>query len=591
MSIYRGLMMGAAVAAATFTLPGAQISGIHDPDNLNPAYSLVEFHPAAWIPQVVDMAMMADGKLAVLTLDVKLENTTNKPDTSGALYIVGNLSAATPEGFDVKTIATKLHEPTGMAVVNGKIYVTEKLQLTEFTLDAAGTTATTRKVTDFAVDPIGIVNFQEWALGLLYKDGYFYTGLGGGVRLGGKSWIDDTTKLVEPKRAGLLKISAADGTSELIAGGLRAPNGITWGPDGSSIWVTDNQGSFLPSCKLVKITEGKNYGYPNGPNKYRHMEETGPNVWYPYGEVGKSTTHPMFLKNGTFAGQVLIGDLSLGGVTRTALETVNGEMQGSVHSFSGGFAAGTQKMLEMADGSILVAGLGRGDLQNWGWKGKKVGLQKLTAKAGTVNFEMYAVRSKAGGMEIEFTKPVGTGADLPASYAVTSATMVPAPEYGGGNMVGRKIVAVSAVTLSDDKKRAFLKIDGLAAKTVVSIKVTGVTSATAEALYRPAAWYTLNSVSTAPFVTTTAIRQGTARAEVLSAYEIRAHRTGRNLSVTVPFAGGHVLTLRTTQGRILESHAGNGPSEYLLGKAGFAPGIYLIDVKVAGQLLHKSVVF
>jgi hypothetical protein len=416
---FHHIKFGVGLLVGLVSMASAQVGTVHDADNLNPAYTLSELHTAAWIPQVVDMVMLPDGRLAVLTLLVEPENTSNTPHKTGSLYLIGNLSATDLETLDVKLIAGDLLEPTGIALVSGKLYVTEKTQLTEFTLDASGASASARKVASIPLDAIGLVNFQEWALGLLYKEGFFYTALGGGVRLGGKSWIDDTTKLREPKRAGLLKINAADGTSELIVGGLRAPNGITWGPDGNSIWVTDNQGSFVPACKLIQIVEGKNYGYPNGPNKFRDMPETSPNVWFPYSEIGRSTTHPMFLKNGIFSGQILAGDLSQGGVSRTALEKVNGEWQGSVHSFSGGFSAGTQKMLELPNGSIIVGGLGRGDVMNWGWKGRKTGLQKITPKVGTVLFEMLAMHSRKGGMEIEFTKPVGIGADLVASYAVT----------------------------------------------------------------------------------------------------------------------------------------------------------------------------
>lgn len=593
MSFYKSLTVGLAMAALAMTKVGAQpISGVHDPLTLNPAWTLTDFHPTSWVPQLVDMAMLPDGRLAVLDMKVEAENTTGTPKPTGTLYIVGNLSAATNEGLTVETVATNLLEPTGIVAAAGKIYITEKIKITELTLNAPGTPATARKIADIPVDPLGLANFQEWAYGLLYKDGYLYTALGGGVRLGGLSWIADTTKIREPKRAGLLKVKIADGTSELIAGGFRAPNGLSWGPDGTSMWFTDNQGSFLPSCKLVKIQEGKNYGYVNGENKYRGMPETPPNVWYPHNEIAHSTSHPLFVKHGQFAGQVLIGDIAMGGISRTALETVDGQIQGSVHSFGGAFAVGIQKMIELDDGSIILGGLGKGDVQNWGWKGKIEGIQKMVAKAGVTNFEMFAVHAMKGGLEIQFTKPVGTGADVAASYLVNTAVMTPGPAYGEGNMLSRVPLAVGAVVLSDDKTRVFLPIAGITAKSVLSIKVTGVTSATGEALYRPAAWYTMNAVGTADFNKSTALFHGiTAKAADVSAYDIKVRRLGRSLAVGVPFSGSHVLTLRTTQGRVLESHSGTGVSEYQLGAEGLAPGIYLLDVATHGQMLHKSVVF
>ena len=63
-------------------------------------------------------------------------------------------------------------------------------------LGAAGAMAAARKVADIPLDPSGAVNFQEYAFGLVYQDGYFYSALGGGVRLGGKSYSDDLSQII-----------------------------------------------------------------------------------------------------------------------------------------------------------------------------------------------------------------------------------------------------------------------------------------------------------------------------------------------------------------------------------------------------------
>lgn len=595
MHISKYFKVGTAVLGASLTLAGAQGTGtisVHEDLVLNPAFTISEMHPAAFNPQVGDMAMMADGRLVVLEHVISAldrENTSGVPRTNGKLFILGNIGAADPEQITVQEIATGLKEPTGVCVVNGKIYVAEKIQLTEFTLNGAAP-ANARKVADITVDPLGTVNFQEYPFGLIYRDGFFYTATGGGVRLGGKSYSDDMGKLVDTTRDGLLKIRATDGSKELLNGGLRAPNGLTWGPD-STYWVTDNQGSWAPACKLIHVVPGRNYGYPNGPNKYRGMAETPPTVWFPHNEIGKSTTHPLYVKAGPFKGNFLVGDISQGGVFRAAVEKVNGEYQGSVHSFSGGFSAGIQKMIELPDGSMIMGGFGRGDNGNWGWRGKVRGLQKMTPKAGVTVFEMMAVRSRSDGMEIEFSKPVGTGAEAAALYTVFWGSMVPGPIYGEGNMLTKTIIPVTGVKVSADRKRVLLQMDMSAhAKKVIAIKVAGMKSETAEDLFRPAAWYTLNSVSTTPFNAAAAIH-GTARIDGFSAERILAKRLNGRLAVTVPFNGDHVLTLRTLRGQAIESRAGKGVREHLLGKAGMAPGMYLIDVTVGSQTLRKPFIF
>ncbi|MDB5102727.1 MAG: rane protein [Fibrobacteres bacterium] len=594
MHISKSLLLGTAAVAAGISLSNAQTGTIlvHSDLVLNPAYTLTEAHPAGWIPQVGDMTLMPDGKVALLTHELALsssENTTNVPRLNGKVYLIGNIKSADPEKIDTVLVAKDLREPTGICVVDGKIYVAEKVALTELTLGAPGTLATSRKVADIAVDPLGIANFQEYAFGLLYKDGYFYTATGGGVKIGGLSYADDLSKITEPNRDGILKIKASDGTTELLNGGLRAPNGLAFGPNGT-MWVTDNQGAFLPACKLINVVPGRNYGYPNGPSKFRGMAETPPTVWFPYAEIGKSLSHPVYVKTGPFAGQFLMGDICFGGTMRAAVEMVNGEYQGSAHSHSGGFAAGIEATLELDDGSFLLGGLGKGDVANWGWRAKVRSLQRITPKPGVANFEMLALHSKSDGIEIEFTKPVGAGAELASSYTMFHGTMAPGPKYGEGNMQTKTLMAIKSVKVSLDKKRVLLETDAMVPKTVVAVKVAGVKSDAGDSLYRPAAWYTLNSVSTVKWSEATGLKERT-RIQGLSSESILAERAGRSLAVTVPFTGNHQLTLRTLRGQALESHSGNGAGKYLLGRAGLAQGVYLIDVKVGDQVMRKSVVF
>ncbi len=589
------LKVGSMAVGAAVSLMDAQTQtiNVHADLVLNPTFTISEAHPTSWNPQVGDMTLMPDGRLVVLTHEMNVndgENTTNVVRPNGKLYIVSGVNGGDTSKIVPTLVATDLKEPTGVAVVDGKIYVEEKLQLTEFTLGAPGAMATARKVTDIPVDPSGQVNFQEYAFGLIHKDGYLYTAAGGGVKIGGISWVDDLSKLTEPLKDGILKIKIADGTKELLNGGLRAPNGIAFGPNGT-LWVTDNQGSFLPSCKLINVVAGRNYGYVNGPGKYRDMAETPPTVWFPYAEIGRSLTHPTYLKKGVFAGQFLMGDICQGGMIRAAVELVNGEYQGSAHSFSGGFSAGVEVNIEQDDGSILVGNLGRGDLANWGWRAKVRGLQKITPKPGAMNFEMLALHAKKEGIEIEFTQPVMAGADVASMYTMFYGTMKPGPKYGEGNMQVKTVMAVKGVKVSEDKKRVLLETDGMVAGTVVAVKVAGLKSATADTLYRPAAWYTLNTLSTISWSGTSIAINDRAKARGYSLESIVTRRMGRNLSVTVPFEGGHELTLRNLRGRALETRTGAGPAQYQLGASGLVSGVYLLDLKVGDQLLRKSVVF
>lgn len=580
----RQAALGAAMALACGTAAMGQAIN-HDDVNLHPGYTLTEAHPAAWVPQVSGLDFMADGRLVVLTHIPANENVTGIPKKVGTLHIVGNLGAANPEEITMKQIAQELGEPMGVCVVDGKIYVTEKTQLTEFS-SADGNTWTSRKVGDIPNDPAGATNFQEYPFGLLYKDGFFYTAASAAVRIGGVSFNTDPSKLIEPKRGGILKIDAKTGTSELLNGGLRAPNGLVWGP-GGSMWVTDNQGSWLPSSKLIHVVPGRNYGYWNGPNGYQEKPETWPAVWLPHGEFANSPTHPVLVKKGVFADQFLIGDVAAGGVYRTFVEKVNGEYQGAAFSFSGGFSVGMQKILEFPDGSFVLGGLGRGDAKNWGWKAKKAGIQKLTPKPGILTFEMLAVRARKDGVEIEFTKPVGAEAAVAASYTVNSATMTGCALYNNctGSMANRTPLTVSSAQLSADKKSVFLQIAGLQAKTVLTILPKGIKAGTGEELFRPAAYYTLTSLSTSSaFSGPNAIARSMGkRASELKVGLTGRGLTGRGLTVGVPFQGSHSLTLRNLRGEALMTRQAPGPLTHALDLGNSAPGVYFIEVMAGSR--------
>ena len=74
-------------------------------------------------------------------------------------------------------------------------------------------------------------NFHEFAFGLLYKDGFFYLNLSVSIDLGGATTVPQGSR--QPRHH--LKVNKDTGAVEYVAGGLRTPHGIGWGPeDGSS---------------------------------------------------------------------------------------------------------------------------------------------------------------------------------------------------------------------------------------------------------------------------------------------------------------------------------------------------------------------
>ena len=68
-------------------------------------------------------------------------------------------------------------------------------------------------------------------------------------------------------------------------------------------------------------------------------------LWLPQNEIANSPEHPaVMLTSGPYAGQMLIGDVTYGGLQRAYLEKVNGEYQGALFRLTQGLEAGVSEV-------------------------------------------------------------------------------------------------------------------------------------------------------------------------------------------------------------------------------------------------------
>ncbi|WP_435807820.1 ricin-type beta-trefoil lectin domain protein [Streptomyces parvulus] len=452
---------------------GLPLTGVH------PDYTLTDLRPPGFEPQVSAMDWLPDGRLAVTTWG-------GSNNTTGEVYLLDNVTGDTgPDEVTVKKIASGLKEPMGIKHVDGKLYVSQKHELTELNdTDGDEVTDQYRRV---ATWPFG-GNFHEFAFGLLYKDGFFYLNLSVSINYGGAT----TDPQPAQNRGTTIKVNRQTGEVSYVAGGLRTPNGIGWGPEGG-IFVTDNQGGWLPSSKLVHIKQGRffnHYTNPDGP--FDAQPVTRPVLWLPQNEIANSPSTPLQLTEGPFAGQMLFGDVTYGGVQRGFLEKVGGEYQGAVFRLTQGLEAGVTRISIGPDGALYAGGLGAGG--NWGQEGKlSHGLQKL-APNGTDAFDIRAMRAVPGGFALEYTQPLSadTARDLAQHYRIKQWRYAPTADYGGPKIDEETLTAQSA-TLSGDGRTVTLAIPGLKADRVVHVRSPRpFSSAGGETLWSTEAWYTLN---------------------------------------------------------------------------------------------------
>jgi cytochrome c len=460
-------VLGPLVSAITWVQGDAGPHGIDVArlvPGVHPSFDLETIRPPGFEPRVGGLDVLPDGRVAVATWDA-----------DGAVYLV--------DGARVTRFAAGLLEPLGLTVVDGEIHVLQKHELTRL-VDEDGDDVADRY--DTVSDRWRCsANFHEFAFGLVHRDGHFYANLGTAVQPGGASAPAQVSG-----RGSVVRIAASDGAVEVIARGLRAPNGIGLGP-GGRIFVTDNQGDWLPASKLLLVRPGAFFGsHAVGFAGTEELPVDPPVVWLPHSEIGNSPSQPVAIELGPWRGQLLHGDVHYGGLQRVFVEEVDGELQGAAFRFSQGLEAGVNRLAWGPDGKLYVGGIGGpGD---WGQPGKLwYGLERL-AYNGRPTFELLALRARAGGLEIELTEPLAPGAAAqPPDFRVRDWTYRPTADYGGPKIDEREL-PVRAVEVAPDRRRIFLALDALAPGRVVHLEVLGPLSGASGPLWSREAWYTLN---------------------------------------------------------------------------------------------------
>jgi cytochrome c len=445
---------------------GASLEGVH------PSYDLSNLDVPGYDFKVGGMAFLPDGRLVIATWSPE-----------GSVFLLEGVESGDSSKIKVKRIAQGLAEPLGTAVVNGNIFVLQKHELTQLIdHDHDDITDEYRSIcNDFGVS----ADFHEFAFGLVFKDDHFYANLSLPMRL-----MDNERP--HPDRGRTIKI-AMDGSFEPVNHGLRQPNGIGIGVD-KEIFITDNQGQWLPGNKLIHVRQGGFHGMRWGvPDPSMESRESAPAVWLPQSEIGNSPSEPTTINEGPYKGQMLHGDVTHGGIKRVFLEKVLGAYQGAVFRFSQGFKAGVNRLRWGPDNALYIGQVGM--IGGWSWKSKRSGLQRIKFN-GKSTFEMLAIRSKSEGFQIEFTEPLADNyGEIPTDYLIQQWRYKPTPSYGGPKL-DLTTLDVTAVKVSEDRKLVNLIIDGLKEEHVIYFRLNPeIKSNSGNSLWSGEAWYTLTKIS------------------------------------------------------------------------------------------------
>ncbi|MEO7958532.1 MAG: hypothetical protein ABIW76_17760 [Fibrobacteria bacterium] len=557
-------MIGSTVATVAASLP----------ETVHPGLKVVDLRPDdTFQPMVTGLGFLSDGRLVVAHWG-GFHDSLEKLQTGGKVYIMTGVTGDNPAPA-YTTFAQSLEDPAGMLVKDDKVYVTGGEKLIELSDEDKDGKADPAKI--IATIP-GTHARHEFLFGLVFKDGKF--------------WMNPSTALDNnnlspllqnnPNRGTILAVDPSTGTFEVFATGLRMPNGIGIGPE-DELFVPDVQGSLVPANKLINIRERRFYGYePDSAKRSDNQKEYPPVVYLPQMDVAQAPGNPLLIRQGDlsgdrFVGQMLLGDAVNGGIRRIFVEKVNGEWQGSVFSFTGGLEAGANRLIWGPDGYLYVGMCGQGP--GWSYK-QDFGLQKLKPN-GTDVLEMVAVRSRAGGLEIQFTHEPNAAALSAASYSVKSWYYRPTVSFGG-SPIDMKYVTVGVPMLSPDKKSVFLPLsplDGPAGGNgrVYNIKLTGISAVSGLSLWTRETWYTLNNIDTSgPFESKPTLL--TTRMAHNEGFRLQAKPGRLELAAKL----GAIITsaqVRDPRGALVAEVAGASGSSLEIPTANWASGIYIVTLR------------
>lgn len=418
-----------------------------------------------------DIAFRDDGTMFVTAM------------TEGQVWLAKTPPADHPEQVKWQLFATGLYHPLGLAIVDGRLYVAQKTEVTEL-IDRDGD----QRVDHYRTVATGwglSTGWHEYCFGLAVdadknlwfalNTGYFWTNPG----------------YVNPGRwrGSVLRVSHGAERLEEMAKGCRVPNGIARGPAGG-IFFTDNQGDWIQACKLAHVVPQRFYGHPET-KADALAKDTYPDgksaVWLPY-ERSRSTSGPVHDSTqgrfGPFADQLFVGDVGYGanaGLMRIALEKVNGEYQGACFRFVDGQPSGCERMKFGPGDQLYMASLSTGLTR-----------MKFTGKTPAA-LQTIRIRPKGVGFTVQLTQPLAEDANPPAEKIKVRRYHYLYTGNYGSPQADETNVTVEKVEVSADRQTLTLTlpVETYPIGMVYAFTFGELKFASGERLSQNEAWYTV----------------------------------------------------------------------------------------------------
>jgi len=407
----------------------------------------------------------------------------------GDVWIVSGLDEKL-EKLTWKRFATGLFQPLGLKVVDGKIHVAGRDQITR--LHDLNGDGEADFYENFNNDSVVTENYHEFVLDLhTDSKGNFYYAKG-------SPWEPAVTA---PEQGTILKISPDGKAMEIFATGLRAPNGMTVGPN-DEVLVSDNQGHWMPSSKVSLVKPGaflgmvpaaqrelemvakdgsKVTGNPSDPDVRKERGWKGwdgdmpipvsydePVAWLPmrWDNSSGGQTHVTSDRWGPWQGAALFLSYGKGLLYGLMWDHAGGAAQAALVPFDLKFNSGIMRArFNPRDGQLYLCGL-----KGWQCAATRDGGFYRVRYTGRPVHMPVAVRTAENGVTLTFPVELDAAtATATDSYAAAMWDYRYSGNYGSPDLSvrnpgkeGQDKLEVKSARLLPDKKSVFLELDGLA---------------------------------------------------------------------------------------------------------------------------------
>lgn len=373
---------------------------------------------------------------------------------TGEVWLVKGIDAKL-ERLQWKRFATGLHQPLGLKVVADKIFVLGRDQITCLhdlnNDDEADFYECITKVME--TSPGG----HDYIVGLERDaEGRWYFASG---------------------NEGVCRINPGD-QLEVLATGLRNPNGLGLSPDGRFLTTSVQEGDWTPATSLCQIELGKNEGAHFGAGGPKDGGPPEPVLMYlPRGEDNSGSSEA-FISGKAWAS--LQGDgnlvhLSSGGGSAWLVmrQEVKGLWQGAAVRISGNFDSGPQSArFNPNDGHLYVNGM-----QGWGSYTPKDGAFQRVRFTGGEEPVPVGFEARDNGVLVRFNtgvKEVDPSATFAQCWNYHYSAAYGSPEYSlrYADTPGHDPLEIASVHLLEGGKALFLEIPQLRPASQVHLRLS-----------------------------------------------------------------------------------------------------------------------